>query len=104
MWDAAGAIREYGLPDRISLSKEAQSAFVIYGSRMTAWGAAMWVFYLKGNLKAFDTMLAFLLYVSMVDCYVCWQEGEKDRGIFRLGCGILISSWGFLGLTSRTAR
>lgn len=101
LWDGASAIREFGLPEHIALSREAQVTFSIYGSRMTAWGMALWTFYIKGNLRAFDTMLGLLLYVSLVDGYVCWQEGEQDRGLFRVGCGVVISAWGFVGLTRR---
>lgn len=51
VWNGPGAIREYGLPEHIAKSEEAQAAFIIYGSRMTAWGMAMWIFYLRNNLK-----------------------------------------------------
>jgi hypothetical protein len=64
----------------------------------------MWTFYLRNDFKALDTMLALLLYVGVVDGYVCWQEGAQGRAVFRLGCGFVISIWGFAGLTSRTAR
>jgi hypothetical protein len=37
IWDGSRAIREYGLPEHIVLSREAQAVFIIYGSRMTAW-------------------------------------------------------------------
>jgi hypothetical protein len=104
LWDGAGAIREYGLPERIASSKEAQTAFIIYGSRMTAWGFGLWIFYSRRDFKAFDTMLALLFYLGLNDLYVCWREGEQNQGIFRFGCGLLISSWGFFGMTSRTAR
>ncbi|TDZ20926.1 hypothetical protein Cob_v006245 [Colletotrichum orbiculare MAFF 240422] len=104
MWDASGAIRAFGLPDNIATSKEAHAAFVVYGARMTAWGLAMWTFYLRGNLKAVDTMLALTLYMSAVDCYVCFREGVPDKAIFRLASGLLVSSWGIFGVTSRFSR
>jgi hypothetical protein len=36
LWNTPDAIKAYGLPERIQDSMEAQAAFTVYGSRMTA--------------------------------------------------------------------
>lgn len=95
------AIREFGLPEHIAVSTEAHPCFTVYGSRMTAFGMAIWIFYFQGSLKAIDTILTLMLYVSMVDAWVCLQEGVRATAVFRLGAGVVVGGWGLLGLTSR---
>ena len=51
--------------------------------------------------KAVDTILSLMLYVAMVDGWVCWQEGVPGRAVFRLCAGVVVGGWGLLGLTSR---
>ncbi|KAL0935966.1 efflux pump antibiotic resistance [Colletotrichum truncatum] len=104
LWNPTRAILEFGLPEHIANTKEAHSPFAVYGSRMTAWGIAMWSFYLRGNIKALDTMLAVLFYMGIADGYVCYMEGVPGRALFRFLASAVLSGWGFLGLTSRLSR
>jgi hypothetical protein len=99
-WDSPRAIREYGLPERFAVSAPAQACFVISGARISALGMAIWIFYLRGQLAAVDTILGLLAYVGVVDGIVCWQEGVAGRGLFRAFCGVVIGGWGMLGLTA----
>jgi hypothetical protein len=99
-WDPAGAIRLFGLSERIAVAQPAQLSFMIYSSRATTIGAAMWIFYLRGNLKAVDTLMALLFYASQVDAYACWLEGEIGSAWFRGLTGLFVGGWGFLGVTA----
>ena len=98
-WNPGGAILEFGLPERNAVSQPAQACWVVSGARISTLGMAMWAFYLKGNLEAVDTVTALLLYVGLVDGYVCWKEGETGSAIFRALSGVAIGGWGFLGMT-----
>ncbi|KAK2749495.1 hypothetical protein CKAH01_18020 [Colletotrichum kahawae] len=44
--------------------------------------------------------MALLVFVGLVDGYVCWREGELGSAVFRATSGIAIGTWGALGLTS----
>jgi hypothetical protein len=100
-WDPEGAIRLFGLPERIATSQPAQACFTLYGARATCLGMAIWIFYLQGKLKSADTILALQGYVAAVDAYICWQEGVPKKAIFRALVGVIVGGWGALGLTSR---
>lgn len=100
-FNAEHAIREFGLPPRIAESKAAQSVMILKCGRITALGLALCTFYAQGKLAEFDTILAILGYVGLVDGYVCWKEGVPGKAVFRLVSGVVISAWGFLGLTGR---
>ena len=67
---------------------------------MTAFGMAIWIFYLQRKLKAVDTVLSLMLYVAAVDGWVCWKEGVPGQGVFRFCAGLVVGGWGLLGLTS----
>ncbi|KAL4951178.1 hypothetical protein BDW69DRAFT_170679 [Aspergillus filifer] len=100
-FNAEAAIKEFGLPDRIATSKPAQSAWILKCGRITALGLAIWTFYAQGKLEEVDTIMAIMGYVGLVDGYVCWKEGVPGKAVFRLVSGLVISGWGFAGLTSR---
>jgi hypothetical protein len=100
-WNPEGAIRAFGLPDRIAVSKPAQSCFTVYSSRATVHGAAIWILYLRGNLSAVDTLLSVLIYATAIDGYVCWKEGVRGSAVFRMTAGFIVSGWGLFNLTSR---
>ncbi|KAJ7356623.1 hypothetical protein DFH08DRAFT_849556 [Mycena albidolilacea] len=100
-FDSPGAILEFGLPDHVAASSPAQSVMILSSGRGTAIGLALLMFYYRRNYSAFDTVMATLFYVGVVDGYVCWLEGVSGKALFRFGSGVLISGWGFLGLTSR---
>jgi hypothetical protein len=93
------AIQEFGLPQRIAISKPAQSVMVVASARITAIGLSLWAFYLQGKLKEFDTILTILGYVGLVDGWVCWKEGVPGSGVFRAASGLVIAAWGWWGLT-----
>ncbi|KAL4877416.1 hypothetical protein BJY04DRAFT_198326 [Aspergillus karnatakaensis] len=95
------ATLDFGLPQRIAISKPAQSVMILQGGRITALGLALWTFYIQGKLEEFDTILAILGYVGLVDGYVCWKEGVPGKAVFRTVSGLVIAAWGFAGLTSR---
>lgn len=59
------------------------------------------IMYLRGDYVAVDIIMALLVYVGLVDGYVCWREGEMGSAVFRATSGIVIGTWGALGLTSR---
>lgn len=100
-WDPAGSILEFGLPERIALSQPAQQSFVISGARVSALGAATWIFYLQNNLAAVDIIMSLMLWLGAVDGYVCWQEGTHGQAVFRATSGLVIGIWGLLGLSQR---
>jgi hypothetical protein len=103
-WNPAGAILEFGLPERIAISQPAQACFVVSGARVSALGMAMWIFHLKGMLVGVDVILALLGYVGAVDAYVCWKEGVVGSAVFRGAAGVIIGGWGLLGLTAKAWR
>lgn len=102
LWNPAGAIRAFGLSERFATSAEAQACFTVYGSRMTMIGVAMWIFYLRGDFEAVNTILALVGgYCSAVDAYICWREGIPGKAVFRGTAGLLVGGWGMLGLMAR---
>lgn len=99
--DPEGSVRGFGLPEKFAQSPIAQACFLLDSARLSVLGMAQLVFYLRGQYQAVDTIMALLVYVGLVDGYVCWREGEPGAAIFRATCGIVIGAWGALGLTSR---
>ena len=100
-WNPAGAIREFGLPERFAISQPVQQSFVISGARVSVLGAATWIFYLQGNLAAVDTIMSLMLWVGAVDGYVCWREGVPSKALMRAASGLIIGGWGMLGLSQK---
>ncbi|EEH48600.2 uncharacterized protein PADG_04679 [Paracoccidioides brasiliensis Pb18] len=98
-YNAEYAIKEFGLPQRIAVSKPAQSVMLTASARISAIGLALWAFYSQGKLAEFDTILITLGYVGLVDGYVCWREGVPVRAVFRVTSGVLIAAWGWYGMT-----
>lgn len=64
-------------------------------------GVSMWIFYLRGELKTLDTLMALLFWAGVSDGYLCWKEGVPGKALFRFFSGLVVGGWGFLGLTSR---
>ncbi|KAL4781647.1 hypothetical protein BJX76DRAFT_363447 [Aspergillus varians] len=98
-FNAEYAIQEFGLPQRIAVSKPAQSIMILKCGRITALGLTLGTFYAQGKLAEFDTVLAILGYVGLVDGYVCWIEGVPGKAVFRTVSGLVISAWGVWGMT-----
>lgn len=94
------AMREFGLPERIVASREAQSVMIVYSGRMTMVGMLMYYFYGKGQYAAIDAILASLAYAGMIDGYVCWREGARGSAIFRLASSVLVAGLGAMGVTA----
>ncbi|KAJ6519175.1 hypothetical protein C8R45DRAFT_14168 [Mycena sanguinolenta] len=103
VFDGPGAIRDFGLPERVAVSSPAQSVMILSSGRGTAIGLALFAFYFQRKYAAFDTVMASLLYVGLVDGYVCWLEGVPGKALFRFSSGVLIAGWGVLGFTSSYA-
>lgn len=99
-FNAEYAILEFGLPQRVAISKPAQSIMIISSARITAIGLALFTFYAQQNYAAVDTILFILGYVGLVDGYVCWREKVPNRAIFRAMSGLLIAAWGWFGMTT----
>ncbi|OJD18468.1 hypothetical protein AJ78_01524 [Emergomyces pasteurianus Ep9510] len=100
-FNAEYAIKEFGLPQRIATSKQAQSVMVTQSARTTAIGMTLLTFYSQGKLAEFDTILIILAYLGLVDGYVCWREGMAGKAVFRASMGMLIAAWGGFGMTAR---
>jgi hypothetical protein len=100
LFNPENGIRTFGLPESIATSREAQVAFTLFGSCETMIGAAMWIFYLRGQLEAVDTLMAVLFYGGAVDAYALWRQGEVGKAWFRGLLGVFVGGWGLLGLTA----
>lgn len=98
-FNAEYAIREFGLPQRIAVSKPAQSIMILSPARITTIGLALFTFYFQEKLEVVDTVLVLLGYVGLVDGYVCWLEGVPGKAVFRLASGLAIAAWGWFGMT-----
>ncbi|KAL2819087.1 hypothetical protein BDW59DRAFT_151683 [Aspergillus cavernicola] len=98
-FNAEYAIKEFGLPDRVAISKPAQSVMMTSAARISALGMAIFAFYSQDKLKEVDTIMAILGYVGLADGYVCWKEGVPGRGVFRAASGLAIAAWGWWGMT-----
>jgi hypothetical protein len=94
------AIRAFGLPDRIATARPAHLGFMVYGSRATIIGLAMWISYLRGRLRTVDTLMALNFYGCAVDAYVSWSEGEVGKAWFRGLLGVFVGFWGLRGITA----
>lgn len=99
-WRPQDATREFGLPDRIATSKEANAVFTIYSSRMTTMGFMLYIFYYKRMFSSIDILLLTLGWAGVVDGIVCWREGVPGRAIFRAASGAVIAVMGGLGITA----
>jgi hypothetical protein len=65
---------------------------ILSSARITAIGLALVTFYFQGKLVEFNTILAILRYVGLVDGYVCWREGMPNKAVFRTFSGALIAA------------
>ncbi|RDW57624.1 hypothetical protein BP6252_13706 [Coleophoma cylindrospora] len=99
-WNPAEGIRAFGLPERIATAQPAHLGFMVYGARATIIGVAMWIFYLRRQLRSVDTLMALNAYGCAVDGYVSWLEGETGKAWLRGLLAVFVGGWGFLGLTA----
>ena len=100
LWNAEGAILEFGLPMRIAMNPSAQAVMKVSSARVTAIGLALWAFYLQGQFTAVDTILTTLGWIGIVDGYVCWKEDVPRSAFVRSISGALFATWGWFGMTS----
>ena len=100
-FNAARAIKEFGLPPRIAQSPTAHPVMAAYGARCMAIGIAIHALYAQRMLRAVDTILACVGITAVADLWVCWREGVPERGLFRATCALLLGGWGLMGMTSR---
>lgn len=97
----ARAMREYGLPEGIVRSEPAQTAFAIYGSRVSAYGLALWTFYLRREYHAVDTLMSMLFWWGVADLWVCLKAGAPRTGVWRFLSSVLLGGWGYFGYTAK---
>ncbi|CAJ0548240.1 Ff.00g049940.m01.CDS01 [Fusarium sp. VM40] len=97
----ARAMREYGLPEGIVRSEPAQTAFAIYGSRVSAYGLALWTFYLRREYHVVDTLLSMLFWWGVADLWVCLKAGAPRTGAWRFISSVLLGGWGYFGYTAK---
>jgi hypothetical protein len=101
LYNPQSAIREMGFPARIHTSKEAQAIMTLGMGRTTCIGLALWTFYLREKLDVVDTLLVLLgTWVGAIDAWVCWKEGVPGKAVFRGTSGLVIASWGWMGMTA----
>ncbi|KAL4928021.1 DUF4267 domain-containing protein [Aspergillus undulatus] len=86
-FNAERAIKEFGLPEHIAVSKPAQSAWILKCGRITTLGLALWTFYAQGKLAEFDTILAIMGYVGLVDGVCLLEGGSSRKGCVSVGVG-----------------
>ncbi|KAK1623379.1 hypothetical protein BDP81DRAFT_439426 [Colletotrichum phormii] len=86
-------LRSFGLPERFAESTIAQSCFILDGARLSVLGTVQLIMYLRGDYAAVDIIMALLVYVGLVDGYVCWREGELGSAVFRATSGMVIGAW-----------
>lgn len=75
---------------------------VIGQARTTCIGLLVFLFYLRNQLDAVDTVMAVTgAYAGFVDSYVVWKEGNPRMAVFRLISSGLIAAWGCAGWTAK---
>ncbi|KAI1200871.1 hypothetical protein F5X97DRAFT_292310 [Nemania serpens] len=101
LFDAPGAMREFGYPDRIADASEAAPVMVTGNVRTTIIGVLMLLFYSRRQYDTLDTFLAVTgAYAGLLDSYVVWREGRPGQALFRLASSAFLSLWGILGWTA----
>ena len=73
-FNAEAEISEFGHPQRIGISKPAQSVMIVSSARISAIGMALFTYHFQEKLEVVDTILFILGFVGLVDGYVCWRE------------------------------
>ena len=101
MFDARGAILEFGLPARIADTPATAPVMVVGNVRTTIIGLLMLIFYSRGQYEVVDTFMAVTgAYAGLIDSYVVWKEGNPGKAAARLVSSGLIAAWGFAGWTA----
>jgi hypothetical protein len=101
LWDARGAMLEFGFPARIADVPASAPVMTVGTARTTAIGLIMLVFYAQGKYDAVDTVLAVTgAWAALVDFWVVRNEGNGRHALFRLISSSALSAWAFAGMTS----
>ncbi|KAK1689362.1 hypothetical protein BDP55DRAFT_628689 [Colletotrichum godetiae] len=101
LFNPAGSIKAFGLPQRIASSPTAHATFSLSSARTSVIGLLIYTFYARGDLRAIDTVLLTSgLYCGIVDGYVCYKEGETGKALFRVLSSWAVGLYGGLGITS----
>lgn len=101
MFNARGAMQEFGFPARIASAPAAGPVMVIGQARGTVIGLLVFLFYSRNQFELVDTVMAVTgAYAGLVDSYVVWKEGNPRHALFRLISSGLISLWGYAGWTA----
>ncbi|KAM7208249.1 hypothetical protein V8F20_001529 [Naviculisporaceae sp. PSN 640] len=102
MFDARGAMLEFGFPASIAESKLAAPVMVHAESRTTILGLVTLIFYLRHQYAVVDTILAIYGgYAGAVDTYQVWTlAGSARWAMFRLGASWALAGCGLAGLTA----
>lgn len=94
------AMRDFGLPPHVRDSSPAQSVMVVYSSRMTVMGLALYLFHYRKMYAAVDVILLCLGWAGAVDGYICWKEGAPNTALFRFCAGIAVATLGAFNVTA----
>ncbi|KAK0381875.1 hypothetical protein CPAR01_05489 [Colletotrichum paranaense] len=101
LFNPAGSIRAFGLPDSIASSPTAHATFSLSSARTSVIGLLIYTFYARGDFGAIDTVLLTSgLYCGIVDGYVCYKEGEPVKALLRILSSWAVGLYGGLGITS----
>lgn len=85
MFNAKGAMQEFGFPDKIASAPAAGPVMVIGQVRGTIIGLLVFLFYSRNQLALVDTVMAVTgAYAGLADSYVVWKEGNPRQVLFRL--------------------
>lgn len=101
MFDAKGAMTEFGFPANIASAPAAAPVMVIGQVRGTIIGLLVFLFYSRNQLELVDTVMAVTgAYAGLVDSYVVWKVGNPRMALVRFISSGLISAWGYAGWTA----
>jgi hypothetical protein len=102
IWNPRGAMLEFGFPPSVADDTATHPVMVTASARTTALGALMFVFYIRGDVAAVDTIIAlFGAYGGLMDWYALRGLEDQNKAVFRLISGLAIGAWGFFGMSSR---
>lgn len=104
-FDPRGAMREFGLPERIASTPQAAAVMHLNNARTTTLGLCLYTLYFTGQFPACDVILVILgAYTGLVDSWVVWREGDARKAAVRLGSSALIAAAGLAEWTSGGGR
>lgn len=104
LFDARGAMLEFGFPAQIAESALAAPVMVHAESRTTILGLLTLLFYVRRQYAEVDTILAVWGgYAGVVDTYQVWSlAGDGGWAVFRLVASWALAFCGLVGMTTST--